>query len=182
MAHLRHTDLPLCRPGRWALIVLLVVSALFPVAASAAADRTSLHRVTRNGYSILVPDGWQFRNASKPSDHLTHVYRDPQHPNRKLRVIVSLCVGCVLANPGDVNDRTLDLEQLLPAGVVSHIELGRWTLAYKAFRAGNPLPDNGVIKVWHHGNDIEGYAQVDLWLPDSQRATATKVLNSLRLK
>jgi hypothetical protein len=37
------------------------------------------------GYTVALPASWQFRNASYPSDHATHLWYDPAHPLEKMQ-------------------------------------------------------------------------------------------------
>jgi hypothetical protein len=135
---------------------------------------------SRAGYSILVPDGWQFRDRTGLSDHLTHVYRDPVNHRRRLVVTVSTCVGCVMKNVASMDFRP-DPAKVLPPGVRSQTLLTKWKLAYRAFWGGNPYPDNGLVVIHHRRSHIQGYVRTDLWLPASQRSLATRMLDSLRV-
>jgi hypothetical protein len=95
--------------------------------------------------------GQRFRSLTHPPDYIEHVYRHPAGNGRRVHVIDSACAGCPLAHPANANDRTLNLEHLLPRGVISTARIDHWTLAYTAIRAGSPNRDYGVIKVTHRG-------------------------------
>ena len=126
-------------------------------------------------YSVELPIGWHFKNESYPSDHATHLWSDPADARRKLEVVLSGCVGCASrgTQPNPIGG--------LPAGVLSKLSLSRWEVAFTARGGGDPYPDNGIVIVLHRGSHVEGYVQVQLWLPASEHSAATTILNSFRL-
>jgi hypothetical protein len=65
--------------------------------------------------------------------------------------------------------------------VLSKLSLSRWEVAFTARGGGDPYPDNGIVIVLHRGSHVEGYVQVQLWLPASEHSAATTILNSFRL-
>ena len=126
-------------------------------------------------YSIMLPASWQFRDASYPSDHSTHLWYDPTDPLRSLRVVLSGCEGCVRL-PGS-SDPTPHPELALNPndGVPTIAHLSPDEIGFQRFGTDNPFPDNGIVEVLSNG-----YAEVDLWLPPSEHATATSILNSFK--
>ncbi|MGA2006132.1 MAG: hypothetical protein ABSH27_01045 [Solirubrobacteraceae bacterium] len=154
---------------------IMLISLL--LAAPAPALAGALTRVSPPGgaYSVELPIGWHFKNESYPSDHATHLWSDPADARRKLEVVLSGCVGCASrgTQPNPIGG--------LPAGVLSKLSLSRWEVAFTARGGGDPYPDNGIVIVMHRGSQVEGYVQVQLWLPASQHAAATTILNSFRL-
>jgi Protein of unknown function (DUF3761) len=46
-------------------------------------------------------------------------------------------------------------------------------IGFQRFGTDSPYPDNGIVKVLS-----QTYVEVDLWLPESEHATATAILNS----
>jgi hypothetical protein len=144
VSQLSQTRIPLSGKAgahTWHLLLASSATCLFLAAstASASPQATPLHLASRAGYSILVPDGWQFRDRTGLSDHLTHVYRDPVNHRRRLVVTVSTCVGCVMKNVASMDFRP-DPAKVLPPGVRSQTLLTKWKLAYRAFWGGNPTP------------------------------------------
>lgn len=151
--------------------------ALALAAAPAAAAALALIRVAPPGgaYSVELPRGWRFENASYPSDHSTHLWFDPANALRKMEVVLSGCVGCV-SRAGAPNP-----SGGLPAGVVARTRLNRWELAFEAYTSDDPYPENGIVFVVHRGSQIDGYVVAGLWLPRLQHSTATGILNSFHL-
>jgi serine/threonine-protein kinase len=129
-------------------------------------------------YSMLLPSGWRFRDASYPSDHATHLWWRAADPQARAVVVLSGCAGCVSAaghnpNPaGAVSDAVsthrMNADELAFAGPYNQAEAG--------------YEDNGIVIVTKAaGGHITGYVRVDLWLPSSQDALATRILNSFQL-
>ena len=173
------------RPSRIVLVVaclaaLAVPAALFAPAAVDAATAPPLRLRTppHGGYSVRLPTNWRFRDASYPSDHATHLWWNPVDPLQKLEVVLSACVGCATRNldPYQPNPRGL-----VPTGATA-VRLSIWTYAYQIYGSDNPFPDNGVVTVTHDSRGrVNGWARADLWLPRSQHALATTILNSFRI-
>ena len=151
--------------------------ALALAAAPAAAAALALIRVAPPGgaYSVELPRGWRFENASYPSDHSTHLWFDPANALRKMEVVLSGCVGCVSSDGAPAPSGGL------PAGVVARTRLGRWELAFEAYSGDYPYPENGIVIVVHRGSHVDGYGEVGLWLPVGGHATATAILDSFHL-
>jgi hypothetical protein len=146
----------------------------------AAAQPLVLHRVSppHGGYSVLLPTGWRFRDASYPSDHATHLWYQPSNALLKMSVVLSDCVGCVSQN---LDDTKPNPRGELPQGVVSTYRISKWVLAYEAFSSDDPYPDNGMVIVTHRGARVTGSVIVGLWLPQRQHALATTILNSFHI-
>lgn len=125
------------------------------------------------GYSIAVPSSWKYVDASIPSDHSTFLYTDPNNALRKLQVVVSGCSGCVM-NVQDTNDTSLHPENVVPQGASTY-RISQRKIAFETYTDGEPYPDNGIIIA-----ATDGYVEADLWLPDSEHATATRILNSFQ--
>jgi hypothetical protein len=128
-----------------------------------------------SAYSVLLPATWKFRNASYPSDHATHLWYDPADPLRKMLVVLGSCIGCTERNH---NPNEPDPALLMPPGATRYA-ISKWEAGYLSyFSTEEPFPDNGLVFILHHGNQILGYITVDLWIPASQHALASTILNS----
>ncbi len=127
------------------------------------------------GYSILVPSNWSYHTETAPSGDTTGVWGGA-NSDEKLQVTVSSCVSCVTGGSGP-DPRAVGL----PSGTVSSFEINKSAVGYQAYTSGDPNPDNGVVVVTSEGSTPTGYAQEDLWLPDSLHSTATRILDSFSL-
>jgi hypothetical protein len=127
-------------------------------------------------YSILVPSNWSYHSEASSADENTDLWVG-SNPQEKLQVIVSSCAACATNTDGGPDARAVGL----PAGTVSSFDVNQSALGFQAYSAGDPYPDNGVIVVTNQGSTPTGYAQVDLWLPDSLHSAATRILNSFSL-
>lgn len=155
--------------------------ALLGSVGSATASPPFLHRVRPPGraYSLLLPTGWRFYNASYPSDHATNLWWTPSDPLARAVVVLSGCEGCVEAVLGE--------EKPNPAGAVPDADSTyrispdeiAFTGPYDQAEAG--YSDNGIVIVTTSDGRIDGYIRVDLWLPPSQHSLATAILNSFRV-
>jgi hypothetical protein len=163
---------------RRSLVMASVWISLILATVASAAAAVALTRVAPPGgaYSVELPHGWRFENASYPSDHATHLWFDPSNALRKMEVVLSGCVGCVSS------DGAPNPSGGLPPNVVARTRLGRWELAFEAYSSDDPYPDNGVVIVTHRGSHIEGYVEVGLWLPVREHSTATAILNGFHLR
>ncbi len=140
------------------------------------------------GFTIRLPGTWTFTNESYPSDHSTYLWTDPTDPLSRVEVLASGCVGCV----SNVNTGYNEIEpaQALPTGVTASTSISPCKVAYAATFSGDDTatsvpadsyPDNGLIVVIDDGGRPGGYFKVDLWLPGTQHALATSILNSFTL-
>jgi serine/threonine protein kinase len=124
-----------------------------------------------DSYSILLPSDWTYQSGGGSTD----LWIGPV-PNERLQVVTSSCAACVSdgtrPNPSGAG---------VPQGTFSSTKLNSEALAYEANTEGNPFPDNGVDVVTTDGYTVTGYAEADLWLPSSEHAEATKILDSFSL-
>jgi serine/threonine protein kinase len=120
-------------------------------------------------YRVRVPRSWQFQDLTEPSDHTTHVWWDPVDSNRRIKIALSACVGCVTDDSGK-----RDPAKVLPLDVTDFSRIGTDKVAYRTTSMNNPYPVNGIVVLLAKG----GYAQVDLWLPEAEHDRATAILNS----
>ncbi len=140
----------------------------------ASASSVALKRVSPpgGGYSVELPSTWRFANASYPSDHDTHLWFDPVNALRKMLVVLSGCAGCAQqegARAG-VPQYATNVERLSASEDV-----------FQNFTDDDPWTANGISIVTRQNGGFDGYVSVELWLPPSQHALATTILDSFRL-
>lgn len=163
--------------------LLLAAAAIVFVAFTgwAAAAVPALHRVYPAGraYSLLLPHGWRFRDVSYASDHATNLWWTPADPLARVVIVLSGCVGCVAAGVGKQTPN--------PAGAVPDA-LSTYRISPDEIAFAGPYDqaeanysDNGIVIVETTRGHIDGYVRADLWLPTSQHALATAILNSFRI-
>jgi hypothetical protein len=158
-------------------IAAAIALGLFANSASAMNQQLVWRSGKFNAYRVLLPSSWRFRDASSPSDHATYLWYDPANPLHKLYVTVSGCVGCVETN---LDPHRPNPQGELPQNTQHTHWLGPWKLAFSAFTTDNPYPENGLVIVLNRGGAVAGSEIVQLWLPESQHALATQILNSFR--
>ena len=124
-------------------------------------------------YTVLVPADWSYESESAASGQREDAWIGP-NPNDRLRVLTSDCAACVTTSSGGPNPHGVTL----PSGTYSTFSPNRWAVGYAATTAGNPYTDNGIVVVTGVPSTPTGYTQIDLWLPASQHATATRILDS----
>jgi Glucodextranase, domain B len=127
-------------------------------------------------YNILVPANWSYHSEPSPSGETTDLWVG-SNPQEKLQVTVSNCAGCATSADGGPDARGVGL----PAGTVSSFDINPSAVGYQANTSGNAYADNGIIVVTSQDSAPTGYAEVDLWLPDSLHSTATRILDSFSL-
>lgn len=158
-------------------MIAILACALTFAADSGRASTLALRRVAPpgGGYTVELPPTWRFANASYPSDHATHLWFDPVNALRKMLVVRSGCVGCAQTN-GKPNPAAG-----VPRGATHVIRLSPSEDAFQNFTDDDPWPANGISIVTRQAGKIDGYVSVELWLPPSQHALATTILNSFRV-
>ena len=170
------------------ITVLVVTLCAMAAAAAALVEGRPAHgastsprlvwRTPKNGgYRVLLPSTWRFRDASYPSDHATHLWYDPANALRKLEVVISGCVGCVETNFDPHRPNPL---AEVPQGATKKHWLSPWKVAFVNYALDDPYPANGIVVVLNRHGNVAGSAIAQLWLPSSEHATATAVLNSFR--
>lgn len=157
------------------MIAVLACGVAF--AAPAGASALSLKRVSPpgGGYSVKLPSTWRFANASYPSDHATHLWFDPANALRKMVVVLSGCVGCA------ETDGRPNPAAGVPPSATDVTRLSTSEDAFQDFSDDDPWVANGISIVTRQDGRIDGYVSAELWLPRSQHALATTILNSFRL-
>jgi hypothetical protein len=157
---------------------IFVLVALLVTAATAAAStqpRLTWRTGQNNGYRVLLPSTWRYRNASYPSDHATYLWYDPTNPLRKLLVTVSGCIGCVETN---FDPHRPNPKGELPSYATGLYWISPWKLAFSGYVNDDPFPANGLVVVLDYNGRVAGSAIAELWLPTSQHSLATRMLNS----
>ncbi len=172
---------------RWLVVAaLLAAAAALSVAAGVPSPKGD-GLVWRNsraaGFSVKLPADWRYRNASYPSDHSTEYWTDPDDARSRLKVEVSRCVGCVQPTSCVLSGTGCRPapENLVPATATQRTKLDRWRVRFVARSAGNPYPDRGLVVVRHQGEEIAGFALVQLWLPAAEKRLADRILASFRI-
>jgi len=133
-------------------------------------------------FSVLVPASWRYHNATYPSDHSSEDWTDPANRRRRLHVEMSACVGCVEL-PSCVLHQTgcrPAPELIVPEHALSKRKIDRWRMTFVARTSGSPYLTRGLVAVTHHGSEIEGFALVEVWLPNARRPLADTILASFR--
>jgi hypothetical protein len=158
-----------------ALRVLAALLITLAITASASSAAPVLHRVSPpdRAYSLLLPPGWRLRDVSYPSDHATHLWWTPRDPLARAVIVLSGCEGCAWPNPA--------------AAVSDAIKTHRISRTVVAFegpynQAEADYEDNGLVIAMPPGPKGGGYIRIDLWLPPTQHAPPTRILNSFRLR
>jgi hypothetical protein len=159
------------------VICLLALALLGSTAATAAAAPPLVWRtdVKYHGYKLLLPSNWRYRDASYPSDHSTYLWYDPANPLRKMIITMSGCVGCVDTN---FDPHRPNPKGELPIDATGLYWISPWKLAFSGYVTDDPYPENGLVIVLQQQHAVAGSAIVQLWLPSSQHALATRILNS----
>ena len=140
----------------------------------AGASTATLKRVSPagGGYSVELPSTWRFANASYPSDHATHLWFDPANALRKMLVVLSGCAGCALQEGAKAG---------VPQYATNVHRLSASEDVFQVFTDDDPWTANGISILTRYHGRVAGYVSVELWLPPSQHALATTILNSFRL-
>ena len=130
-----------------------------------------------SGYTVLVPEDWRRIDVptTEPGAPRAEVWTDPVDPNRSLRVTASTCTACATTGDGSP-----EVGQLIPQPNVVSKRISRTFATYETYEAGNPLKNNGSVRIHRSGSDVKGYYRLDLWLPGEMHKTATDILNSFR--
>jgi hypothetical protein len=146
-----------------------------PSGANASPADLELASPPDDAYNILVPSNWSYHAEASSANETTDLWIG-SNPLEKLQVVVSSCAACA-SSDGSPDARAVGL----PSGTVSSFNVNQSALGYQASTSNDPYADNGIIVVTSRGSTLSGYAQVDLWLPDSLHSTATRILDSFSL-
>jgi len=158
------------------LVVSVAVSASSIAAPSAGGLVVRASKVA--GFSVPVPSGWRYKNASYPSDHSTEFWTDPANAKSKLEVQDSGCLGCVQRESCTLHNTGCGPypEGLVPKGTISKRKLSPWREQFTARNSASPYLDRGLVVIRHHGSQIEDWAYVEIWVPDSEASIANSML------
>ena len=175
--------MPLVRRSHAALATAAAAALIGVLGSAAAGDGLVMRTSKEAGFSVKLPATWRYRNATYPSDHSTEFWTSPGDARSKLKVEVSACVGCVVPSSCILENKGCRPapEQVVPAKTLSKTKLDRWRMKFVARSAGTPYPDRGLVVITHDGEDITGFALVQLWLPASQLRLADTILASFRI-
>lgn len=157
----------------------LLLAAL--LAGQAIAAGGLVRRSSKEGaFTIELPPGWHYKDATYPSDHSTEFWTAPGAPESRLEVNVSGCIGCVERASCTLHDSGCGPYPAadLPHGTLSEQALGKWVEQFVARVPGSPYLDRGLIVIRHQGGAIRAWAFVQLWLPASQKQLAGPILAS----
>lgn len=133
-------------------------------------------------FSVLVPADWRYRNTTYPSDHSSEDWTAPADRRRRLHVEMSACIGCVEPQSCVLYQTRCRPapEQIVPEHALSKRKLDRWRMTFVARTSGSPYLTRGLIAVTHRGSEIEGFAVVEVRLPNAQRPLADTILANFR--
>ncbi len=161
---------------RAAAFLLAALLAGQAVAAGGLVQRSS----KEGAFTIELPSGWRYRDATYPSDHSTEYWTAAGAPSSRLEVNVSGCIGCVERPSCTLDERGCGPYPAadLPHGTLSEQALGKWVEQFVARVPGSPYLDRGLIVIRHQGGAIRDWASVQLWLPASEKKLADSILAS----
>jgi hypothetical protein len=175
------------RPATWLILLGFILCLLVTATASASQGSAPGALVVRSsklgGFTVPVPAGWRYRNASYPSDHSTEYWTDPADPKTKLEVIVSACIGCVEKPSCTLHETGCGPYPvaLVPNGTISKRHVGRWSERFTARNALSPYLLRGIVAIRHHGSSIIDWAYVELWVPQADAKIASSMLAGFKL-
>jgi hypothetical protein len=94
-------------------------------------------------------------------------------------IVLSGCIGCVTAN---ADGKTPDPAEAVSDAVAVH-RINAFAVAFEGpyDQAEAGYQDNGLVIITRSSRGISGYVRIDLWLPPTQHALATAILNSFRV-
>lgn len=124
--------------------------------------------------NVLVPVGW-IKSPHEGGDFGGYQFTNPNDTNEQMLTVYSACAGCGYPNADP--EAKPDPISLIPHET-SQIYLYQSGLAagYTYYPTGNSNTGDGVVKMVRR----EGYAYVEIVLPNSEKSIATKVLNSFQ--
>jgi hypothetical protein len=166
-----------------------LVSTTTPGAFAAA---PKLKVVSGSGYSLKLPVPWRYwREENFGANAIAYFYYDPSIRWSVITVMPD-ADGGGLCSP--FQPHTLDLENAVednlnfpverPASAGGYHQLSRMKLAFEGIVDPDPLPDNGLviaIPPVTNGCYVQEWWRIDLWLPESDHALATTILDSVKV-
>jgi hypothetical protein len=136
-------------------------------------NKIDLQIQTLDAIKVLVPVGW-IKSPHDGGDFSGFQFINPKDGNQQMLVVTSTCAGC--GYPNADSSQTPNPISLIPEHTVStYLFKDGLSAGYTYYLTGNSYPGNGVVKM-----KKEGYGLVEIVLPDSQKAFATKILNSFQ--
>ena len=158
-----------------AIMTIAGPAAAFPTVAATA----GFHVVSGRGYSFELPNGWSFWRKEMGANWVEYFYRDPAIAWSVMTIEPDGC-SCCLRDP---SNNKLDLEFALGPVVTATHQLSPTELAFSATIDPDPLPDNGLVIAIPPVTQgcVRTWWRIDVWLPASDHAQATKILNSVKV-
>ncbi len=125
---------------------------------------------------VKVPVGW-IKTPYNGGDYGGFQFINPKNANEQMLVVYSACAGCGYSNSNPDTDPP-DPVSLIPQehAIDSFVLKDGFGAGYSFYINGNPNIGNGVVKM----KKYEGYAFVEIVLPESDKNIATQVLNSFQ--
>jgi len=132
-------------------------------------------------FTVGVPTGWVYTDATYPSDHSTELWRAPRDAKSRLDVEVSACVMCAQPLSCALSERHCGPapQLIVPKKATSRRRLGPYRMTYVL--AGSGYPEHGLVWVMHDKTGVIGFAVVRVHLPAAQAALAEAILASFRI-
>lgn len=148
--------------------------------------------VSGSGYSLELPVAWRYwRKENYGANAIAYFYDDPSIRWSVMTVMPDADAGG-LCNPFQAH--TLDLEAAVednlnfpverPPSEGGYHQLSPMELAFEGIVDPDPLPDNGLviaIPPVTNGCYVQEWWRIDLWLPESDHALATAILDSVKV-
>lgn len=159
------------------VLVLAAVGMVMPGSGSLGATPGS-RLVSGQGYSLRLPNTWQYWRQERGANWVEYFYRDPSVPWSAMTIEPDGCSGCLRDPTGK-----LDLESALGPIVTATHQLSAYELAFSAIIDPDPLPDNGLVLAIPPVKDgyVRAWWRIDVWYPASDHAVVTKILNSFHV-
>ena len=177
-----------------ALVLSATVGAaqVFTTTPGAFAAAPKFKVVSGSGYSLKLPVSWRYwREENYGANAIAQFYYDPSIPWSVMTVMPD-ANGSGLCSP--FQPHTLDLKTPVennlnfpierPPSAGGYHQLSRTKLAFEGIVDPDPLPDNGLviaIPPVTNGCVVNEWWRIDLWLPESDHALATTILDSAKV-
>jgi hypothetical protein len=177
-----------------ALISIATAGAALSIAMTtgAFAATPNFKVVSGSGYSLKLPVSWRYwREENYGANAIAYFYYDPSI-RWSVMTVMPDADGGGLCSPFQAH--TLDLETPVednlnfpverPPSAGGYHQLSRTKLAFEGIVDPDPLPDNGLviaIPPVTNGCYVQEWWRIDLWLPESDHALATTILDSVNV-
>jgi hypothetical protein len=159
--------------------ILVTALTVLCLASGATGALPALHRVhdPHRAYSLLLPHDWHYRDVTYVSDHSTDIWWTSRDPLARVVVVLSGCRGCVMTASGAPRPGAA-----LPTSY-RKTRLSRDVVAFSGpyEQAEANYEDSGRVFIFRSHGEISGYIRIDVWLSDSNRALAARILSSFKI-